>query len=246
MYLLVVAYADVPVEFDVSGCYFGGNNAESECNILGGVVALDRLMLRVFVRCVIVGHGGALAIDVRGIAANCQMDVAIEDSEFVGNVANFNGGAVHVGTSDLTSGTNGSVMVRNVTMFANSAMSGTGGGVAATIHEAHEFTLAVTDTWVDLNTAAGSGGGMYVSVLGPSGVCDIVFGNNQFSENEASAGEGGGLWLGFAKLVRALDDGVATLIDSSDFTSNIAQGVLVFMVCDALLRHCSCIAATAT
>jgi len=207
-------------ELLLANAVFDGNTASG----FGGALALESSGLAVVRDSNFVNQFATSGGAIHATAS----DLRIERSGFSGNSASGAGGAIRAQTLQLDdgrvednstfSGAGGGIQItgqgsiRDSIIRNNFASTGSGGGIHAT-------TVQVLDSLIELNSAAQNGGGLFVQnhadlqrvrvranlasgngaglYLAPAATPPSLVRMSLFDEN-GSAGQGGGLWLGSA------------------------------------------------
>ncbi|KAG2486979.1 hypothetical protein HYH03_014352 [Edaphochlamys debaryana] len=194
----------------IAAASVGGSSVEA-CNVSansaglnGGGLYLEGLSGRLEVswstfegNAAAVGRGGSLYVSAQQARTQSAAGLSIGDTLFRSGTAGFEGGAVVVNVSSgdcaavhATGPACPHVTLRNTSFVNCSALSGDGGGLAATLSGR---SLALTACRFEgCSAELGRGGGAFVeSSTGPTVVSDTDFASNHAST--ASGGGGGGL-----------------------------------------------------
>lgn len=148
------------------------------------------------------GRGGVLSVH--------SATVDFEDSQFTGNYAPSNGGALYISYT-TASAVNSSVTVKG-SVFSDNTTDNNGGAIYATKHETEKDkrVLTVKDTEFNNNTAKANGGAVYLTAKVEASMKEVDFnGNKVISENDKIYG--GAIYMA---------SGVELKIDGATFKDN--------------------------
>ncbi len=200
---------------NISNTLFEGNKATDVKGDGGGALLLgseSRSVLNnvVFKDNESVAHGGALAMRETSEGDNSAADLDIVGSEFNGNVAATNGGAIYSTFYD-SENVKDSVYIEDTDFIANSANNG--GAIyneGAADKGNNLASMKIVDSDFVGNSATTSGG----AIFNASG---MTIADSEFSKNNVMAGDGGAVRIDVV-------NGNKTVITDSEFTENKALG----------------------
>lgn len=135
------------------------------------------------------GSGGGIGVRLFGGTLGDVCTIDIDDSVIVGNGAVADGGGIYIGHNSFSVTTD--VDLTNVTIADNSATHG--GGVAVRHDNSPGVDLLADGVSIVGNVASADGGGVWLSGYGTP-VLNFVA--TAFDDNRATAGSGGGLFIG--------------------------------------------------
>ena len=233
----------------------------------GGMVRLTRLTISnsIFINNIVNDNGGGLFID------SDVSYTSIVDSIFTRNTVNNNGGGLLVHTT--TAYKKAQLIISN-SIFASNQVSGTGGGLV--IYSTNNYPIDgfiydinITCSKFNNNNIHNSGGGLLLSTVtdkyGTLTVADSIF-----SDNNASNGDGGGLYIisniehvninnstftgnnikddgGGLYMHSVYGDSIQVAISYSNFSKNkaggIGSGFVLYTFSETYLNMANCIVA---